>query len=58
VVWRGEADEGFTMEGLAATIVDEGWIRAPLRWFDREFAPALGDRRVRGIHSTPTVAMP
>jgi len=30
------------MEGLAATIVDEGWIRAPLRWFDREFAPALG----------------
>jgi hypothetical protein len=39
---RGEANEGSTMEALTATIVDEGWIRSPLRWFDREFAPALG----------------
>jgi hypothetical protein len=39
---RGGVNEDFTIETLAAAIVDEGWIRAPLRWFDREFAPALG----------------
>jgi hypothetical protein len=39
---RGALDEGSTIETLAAAIVDDGWIRAPLRWFDREFAPALG----------------
>ena len=29
-------------EALAQAIVDDGWIRPPLRWFDREFLPALG----------------
>ena len=39
---RGAVSDASTVESLAAAIVDEGWIRAPLRWFDREFAPALG----------------
>ena len=39
---RGTLDQGSTIETPAAAIVDEGWVRAPLRWFDREFAPALG----------------
>jgi len=39
---RGALDEGSSIETLAAAIVDDGWVRAPLRWFDREFAPALG----------------
>jgi hypothetical protein len=33
---------GDSVEALAAALVDDGWIREPLRWFDREFAPALG----------------
>jgi len=39
---RGALGEGSSIETLAAAIVDDGWVRAPLRWFDREFAPALG----------------
>jgi hypothetical protein len=27
---------------LEATLLAEQWLRAPVRWFDREFAPALG----------------
>ena len=30
------------VETVTTALVDEGWIRAPVRWFDREFAPALG----------------
>jgi hypothetical protein len=31
-----------SVEELATVLVDEGWVRTALRWFDREFAPALG----------------
>jgi hypothetical protein len=31
-----------TPESLVDAIVEERWTRPPLRWFDREFAPALG----------------
>jgi Putative capsular polysaccharide synthesis protein len=31
-----------TIDQLAAELLDERWERAPVRWFDREFAPALG----------------
>jgi len=27
---------------LVETLLAEQWVRAPVRWFDREFAPALG----------------
>ncbi len=37
---NGEVDR--RADALAATMVSEGWIREPLRWFDREFTPALG----------------
>ncbi len=30
------------VDRLVARLVDEGWIATALRWFDREFAPALG----------------
>jgi hypothetical protein len=33
---------GASTEELTAELLDEHWERAPLRWFDREFAPALG----------------
>jgi hypothetical protein len=43
---RGSRVDASTIEAsadeLAATLVREGWIREPLRWFDRELAPALG----------------
>jgi hypothetical protein len=31
-----------TAELLLGELLDEHWERAPIRWFDREFAPALG----------------
>src|SRR4051812_990423 len=31
-----------TVAALEATLLSEDWLRAPVRWFDREFAPALG----------------
>ena len=39
---RGLLSGNETTEHLARTLVDDGWLRAPLRWFDREFAPAFG----------------
>lgn len=39
---RGVLHDGSTVETLTEALVQERWIRAPLRWFDREFAPALG----------------
>jgi len=39
---RGLLDDAPSVDTLAELLVEEGWIRAPLRWFDREFAPALG----------------
>lgn len=39
---RGALDETSTTESLTAALIEERWVRAPLRWFDREFAPALG----------------
>jgi hypothetical protein len=38
---RGVPNDG-SVETLIAALVQGRWIRAPLRWFDREFAPALG----------------
>jgi hypothetical protein len=35
-------DDGATTGALTDTLLDEGWVRTPLRWFDREFAPAFG----------------
>jgi len=31
-----------TVDALVEALVDEHWTRPPVRWFDREFAPALG----------------
>jgi len=31
-----------SVDELAKVLLDEGWVRTALRWFDREFAPALG----------------
>ena len=31
-----------TVAALVEALVDEHWTRPPVRWFDREFAPALG----------------
>ena len=33
---------GVTPDNVAETLLAESWVRPPLRWFDREFAPALG----------------
>jgi hypothetical protein len=33
---------GATPDAVAETLLAESWVRPPLRWFDREFAPALG----------------
>jgi hypothetical protein len=53
-----------SVDALTAELVDEGWIRQPLRWFDREFAPALGidvfeqpfdSQRAYGVIETPAV---
>ena len=40
---RRAAARTLSVDGRSTTVlVDEGWVRPPLRWFDREFAPALG----------------
>jgi len=39
---RGVLSGATTTDNLAETLLAERWVRAPLRWFDREFAPALG----------------
>jgi Putative capsular polysaccharide synthesis protein len=39
---RGLLEDAPSVDALEATLLDEDWLRAPLRWFDREFAPALG----------------
>lgn len=39
---RGALNDASTVESLTTTFVEERWVRAPLRWFDRELAPALG----------------
>jgi hypothetical protein len=31
-----------SVDALEATLLTEEWLRAPLRWFDREFAPMFG----------------
>lgn len=63
---RGLLDQRIdqSSEALTAALVDDGWIRTPLRWFDREFAPALGidvfehrfdTERAYGFVETPAV---
>ena len=61
---RGALNDGATVETLTGALVQEGWVRAPLRWFDREFAPALGIDvfehpfdidRAHGVIETPSV---
>ena len=39
---RGLLRADVSTDTLAETLLAEHWVRAPLRWFDREFAPALG----------------
>jgi Putative capsular polysaccharide synthesis protein len=39
---RGALTDSSTIETLTQLFLTERWIREPLRWFDREFAPALG----------------
>jgi len=39
---RGVLSGATTTDNLAETLLAERWVQAPLRWFDREFAPALG----------------
>ena len=39
---RRSVPAGASTAQLTAELLDEHWERAPLRWFDREFAPALG----------------
>jgi hypothetical protein len=39
---RAALHDGATTETLLDTLLAERWVRAPLRWFDREFAPAFG----------------
>jgi hypothetical protein len=39
---RGVLDAGSATDELVRTMLDEQWLRPPRRWFDREFAPALG----------------
>jgi hypothetical protein len=38
---RGAPGDASVEESLGRLLADD-WLRAPLRWFDREFAPALG----------------
>ena len=38
----GALDGNPGIEDLTETFVAEGWIRPPLRWFEREFRPAVG----------------
>jgi hypothetical protein len=39
---RGSLAENLTPDELVHRLDDERWLQHPLRWFDREFAPALG----------------
>jgi hypothetical protein len=41
---RGRSGEAAPADvaALAVELAESGFVRAPLRWFDREFAPALG----------------
>jgi hypothetical protein len=39
---RGLPGDDPTPGALTETLLGEGWVRTPLRWFDREFAPAFG----------------
>ena len=39
---RGLLAGGPSLETLEQTLLSEQWLRAPLRWFDREFLPVLG----------------
>jgi Putative capsular polysaccharide synthesis protein len=61
---RGVLTDTSTVELLTTALVEERWIRAPLRWFDREFVPALGidvfehpfdPLRGHGVIETPSV---
>jgi hypothetical protein len=38
----GALDEPPTVESLTERFVSENWVRAPLRWFQREFRTAVG----------------
>jgi hypothetical protein len=55
-----------TVEVLTDRFVSEHWVRAPLRWFDREFAAAVGidafaqpfdPSRGHGVVETPAVRL-
>ena len=39
---RGALKDGSTFATLTDALVEERWVRTPLRWFDREFAPTIG----------------
>lgn len=39
---RGARADAPTNQALCEEMIAEGWVRTPVRWFDREFAPALG----------------
>jgi len=41
-VRRGVLHDDASAQTLTETLLAEDWIRAPLRWFDREFVPAFG----------------
>lgn len=36
------SDSDADLERLARSMIDQLWLRRPTRWFEREFAPALG----------------
>jgi hypothetical protein len=38
----GPTGSGPSVDALVDALVDERWTRPPVRWFDREFEPALG----------------
>lgn len=39
---RGSLEGDPPVAALTATLLEQRWLRRPLRWFEREFAPALG----------------
>lgn len=39
---RGSLQGDPTVVALTDTLLEQRWLRRPLRWFEREFAPALG----------------
>jgi hypothetical protein len=41
-VRRGVVHDDTTTDTLTETLLAERWVRAPLRWFEREFVPAFG----------------